>query len=195
MSDLLFDVPWWLVGLLLIVGMSVFVSGNRRQNPRIRESGAGLILLAVIWGAVSYLVDTDKEKCQKQSKQFVQSVVAQDWVTFDNLLDTDVAFRFSGSPWSIVGKDTLDHALRTDIHQIGVESARVSGIDAKQELGTVTVHLSVWSTQKSTMDQPLNSEWEFDWQKQADKWLLHEVRALRVANLSSEQIRASLPVR
>jgi hypothetical protein len=144
---------------------------------------------------MSYLVDTDKEKCTKLTKQFVQSVVAQDWKTFDDLLDQNVAFRFEGSAWSIVGKDTLDNALRADISPIGVQSARITGNEARQEAGTVTVHISVWSTQKSTMDQPLNSEWELDWQKSAGSFHLREIRAIRVANLSADEIRGSLPVK
>src|SRR6476646_3624043 len=111
MSDLLFDVPWWLPSLLGIIGISLAISGNRRQNERTRAWGLGVIALAVSWALLSYLVDTDKEKCQKLTRQFVQSVVAQDWTTFDNSLDPNVSFRFAGTTWSIVGKDTLDQAL------------------------------------------------------------------------------------
>ena len=34
-----------------------------------------------------------------------------------------------------MGKDTLDNALRADINHIGVESARITGNDARQEAG------------------------------------------------------------
>jgi hypothetical protein len=195
MSDLLFDVPWWLPTLLGIIGISLAVSGNRRQNERTRAWGLGVIALAVSWALLSYLVDTDKEKCQKLTKQFVQSVVAQDWTTFDNSLDNKVSFRFAGSAWSIVGKDTLDQALRADIAHVGVQSARITAIDAHEDSGTITVHISVWSTQHSTMDQPLSSEWELDWHKPQTKFLLTQIRALRVSNLTSEDIKSSLPVR
>jgi len=195
MNDLLFDVPWWLPTLVGVIGISVAVSGNRRQDEKVRGWGLAVIAVAVGWTVMSYLVDTDKEKCTKLTKQFVQSVVAQDWKTFDDLLDQNVAFRFEGSAWSIVGKDTLDNALRADISHIGVQSARITGNEARQEAGTVTVHISVWSTQKSTMDQPLNSEWELDWQKSAGSFHLREIRAIRVANLSADEIRGSLPVK
>ena len=195
MNDLLFEVPWWLPTLVGVIGISVAVSGNRRQDDRVRGWGLAVIAVAVGWALMSYLVDTDKEKCMKLTRQFVESVVAQDWKTFDDLLDQNVAFRFKDSPWSIVGKDTLDNALRADIAHIGVQSARITGNEAHQESGTVTVHISVWSIQKSTMDQPLNSEWELDWQKSGGKFLLREIRAIRVANLTADQIRGSLPVR
>jgi len=195
MSDLLFDVPWWLPSLLGIIGISLAISGNRRQNERTRAWGLGVIALAVSWALLSFLVDTDKEKCQKLTKQFVQSVVARDWTTFDNSLDPNVSFRFAGTAWSIVGKDTLDQALRADISHVGVQSARITGIDARQDSGTITVHISVWSTQHSTMDQALNSEWELDWHKPQTKFLLTQIRALRVANLTPEDIKSSLPVR
>jgi hypothetical protein len=195
MSDLLFDVPWWLPTLVGIVGISVWVSGNRRQDQKVRTWGLGVFAVAIGWAVLSYLVDTDKEKCQKLTRQFVQSVVAQDWNTFDNLLDPNVSFRFAGSAWSIVGKDTLDNALRADMTRVGVMSARVTGIHAHESEGTITVHIAVWSTQKATMDQPIDSEWEFDWQKSGGNFLLHEIRAVRVRNLTMEDIRQALPVR
>jgi hypothetical protein len=195
MDDLLFDVPWWLPTLVGIVGVSVWVSGNRRQNERVRSWGLMVIVAAVGWAVVSYVVDTGKEKCQKLTKEFVQSVVKQDWETFDGSLDVNVAFRFAGSAWSIVGKDTLDNTLRADMGRIGVMSARVTGMDAKEEAGTITVRIVVWSTQKATMEQPLNSEWELDWRKSGGKFLLREIRAIRVSNLTSEDIRGALPLK
>jgi hypothetical protein len=195
MSDLLFDVPWYLPTLLAIVGISIAVSGNRRQDDRIRNRGLALLLAAIGWVTLSVLVDTDKEKCQRQTRQFVQSVVDRNWATFDSLLDPDVAFRFKDSAWSIVGRDALDNALKADMNHIGIGSAHITGIDARQDAGTITVHIVVWSTQKSTMDEPLNSEWEMDWQRFAGKYLLHEIRAIRVSNLTAEQIQGALPVR
>ncbi|HEY8747975.1 MAG TPA: hypothetical protein VIM11_08375 [Tepidisphaeraceae bacterium] len=195
MSDLLFDVPWWLPTLLAIVGISIAVSGNRRQNDSLRNRGLGLILLAIAWVTLSVLVDTDKEKCQKQTRQFVKSVVDRNWQTFDSLLDADVAFRFEGSPWSIVGRDALDNALKADINHISVDSASITSMSAHEESGTIAVHIVVWSTQKSTMGEPLNSEWKLSWQRFAGKYLLHEIRAIRVANLTPEQVQGSLPVR
>ena len=137
MNDLLFDVPWWLPTLVAIVGISLAVSGNRRQNDSVRNRGLIIIGAAVVWAAISILVDTDKEKCQKWTKQFVQSVVARDWPTFDGLLDPNVSFRFAKSPWSIVGRDTLDNAAqgRHEPHwpgvgvRIGNDRARGRGDD------------------------------------------------------------------
>jgi len=195
MSDLLFDVPWWIPVVLVITGISLWVSGNRRQERRLRDGGAGVLVLAVGWAAMSYLVDTAKETCQKQTRQFVQAVVDRKWSTFDRLLDPDVRFAFTGSSWRIVGRDTLSQAVQADIGHIGLKTAHPAGVRATQDAGTVTVRTTVWSTQDSTMGQPLDSDWEFDWQQVGGKWLLHEIRAMRVSHVSPEEIRGSLPVR
>lgn len=195
MSDLLFDVPWWIPVVLVITGISLWVSGNRRQDRRLRDGGTGVLLLAVGWAATSYLVDTANETCQKQTRQFVQAVVERKWKTFDELMDPDVRFAFAGSSWRIVGRQTLDEAVRADIEHIGLESAHLTGVKARQDAGTVTVEATVWSTQKSTMGQPLDSDWEFDWQRNGGRWLLREIRAVRVSHVSPEEIRGSLPVR
>jgi len=133
MSDLLFDVPWWLPTVLAITGISLWVSGNRRQNRRLRDGGAVLVLLAVAWSAMSFLVDTAKETCQKQTRQFVQAVVDRKWNTFEELLDPEVRFAFSGSSWRIIGRDTLSRAVQADIGHIGLKTAHLAGMRASQE--------------------------------------------------------------
>ena len=51
---------------------------QRQQEPG--QQGAqrrrgGLVLLAIVWALVSYFVDTDKEKVEKGTRQFVQTAV------------------------------------------------------------------------------------------------------------------------
>jgi hypothetical protein len=154
-----------------------------------------LLALAVGWSVMSYLVDTNKEKCQKQTRQFVQAVVDRDWMVFDALLDPEVDFRFKDSSWSIVGRDALDNALKADMGHIGLKTAHITHMVASESTGTVTVAITVWSTQTSTMEQPLDSEWEMDWERNGGRWLLHEVRAIRVSQMTPDEIRAALPAR
>jgi hypothetical protein len=195
MSDFLFSVPWYLPTVLGIIGLAVMISGNRRQNPRLRSAGLTIIALAIGWAVMSYLVDTPKETCQKQSRRFVQSVVDRDWKTFNDLMAPDVDFKFAGTSWQIAGKDTLSVAVKADVEQIGLKSATITDARAAETGSTVTVTMKVWSNQEISMERPIDSEWDFDWRESNGKWLLHEIRAIRVTGLNPDQVRGSLHVR
>jgi len=193
MRDLLFDVPWWLPTLLAIIGIALLVSGNRRQKPRMREAGFALLGVAIAWAVVSYLVDTPKEICIKNTRRLVQSAVERNWSTFDGLMDRGVDFRFSGSSWEIKGRDALDAAFRADMNKIGLKSAHITHTEASENGETITVTMKVWSVQDITLDRPVDSAWQLDWRQSGGRWYLHEIRAVEVSGMAPEQVRDALP--
>ena len=196
MYDLLFNVPWWIPTVLVIVGAALMVNGNRAQNERVRAAGIAVVLFGVGWEVMSYLVDTPKETCIKQSRAFVQSVVAKNWTAFDAMLDPGVRYRFVGSDWQMLGQERLDIAVKADIDRVGVTSATVSNLTATENNESVTTGFSVLSFQESTMGQPVNSEWQFDWHKTASgRWVITEIRGLRIGTIDVKDIRTALPVK
>jgi hypothetical protein len=42
------------------------------------------------------------------------------------------------------------------------------------------------------MDRPIDSQWQLTWRETSGQWLLHEVRAVQVANVPLEQLRGFL---
>src|SRR5438309_10235889 len=96
MSDLLFDVPWWIPTLVAFLGIFGFWNGNNRQQSRLRNAGSALVLLAVAWFALSYFVDTDKEKCEKGTVKLVDDVTKGQWSQFQAKLAPEVVFRVQG---------------------------------------------------------------------------------------------------
>ena len=111
---------------------------------------------------MSYLVDTPKEICEKQTRQFVRAVVERDWPTFDGMMESGIDFKFVGIPWQIEGRDNLSGAVKADIEQIGLKSATATDVTAADAEGAITVAMKVWSNQDYTMGTPLDSEWELD---------------------------------
>lgn len=191
-NDLLFDVPWWIPTLLGVIGLVLLVRGNRRQHRRTRNAGAAVLLVAVAWAVVSDLVDTPKEKCQKLARQFVQSVVARDWKTFDALMEPGVAFQFVGSSWQISGRDELDGRVRSAADQIGLKSATIMDMQATQTDQTVSITFKVFSRQEFSLDEPIASRWQFDWRQSDGHWRLHQITALEVSGATSEQVEHGL---
>jgi len=195
MRDLLFSVPWYLPTITAIIGLALLVNGNSRQNARLRNAGGLVILLAAGWATMSYLVDTPKEICEKQTRQFVRAVADREWPTFDGMMEPGVDFKFVGSPWQIEGRDNLSGAVKADIEQIGLKSATAADVTAANKGNAITVAMKVWSNQDYTLGTPLDSEWELDWRDTAGHWLLHEIRALRVSGVKPEEVRGSLHAR
>lgn len=194
MTDLLFDVPWWLPTLLVIAGIAIWVRGNRRQERRPIAIGIGLIVLAVGWSLLSYFVDTPKETCQKQTRQFVQAVVDRDWNAFNTLCGSDLDFKMMGNSWRMEGRDEIVSMVKGEVEHIGLKSAHVSDTKASQDGNTITVSMTVWSNQTLTMERPIDSDWEMDWRRVGERWVLREVRATRVANLAPDEVSRSLGI-
>ena len=191
MRDLLFNVPWYLPTVLAIVGLALFVSGNRRQRAQVRTAGVALIGLAIVWAVVSYLVDTPKEICERQTRQYVRAVAEQDWKTFDGLMEPDVRFN-GGGDWHIDGSSNWAADVKAGAQQIGLKSANVTGLTMAESGNAVTATIHVWSTQDLTMDRPVDSDWELEWRPSGNKWLLHELRAIHVTGASLDEVRRDL---
>lgn len=192
MRDFFFDVPWWAPTLIGVIGIALFVSGNRRQKASTRTAGLLVLSVAILWAVVSYLVDTPKEICQNQTRQFVRSVIDRDWPTFERLMEPQADFKFAGSNWQIDGRDTLLDTIKADVDQIGLKSAHITGMQADETTNAIVIRIRVFSVQDYSMGQPLDSEWEMEWHNSGGKWLLHEIRGIRVANIPPELIRGSL---
>lgn len=191
MRDLLFSVPWYLPTVLAIIGLAVFVSGNRRQKPQVRAAGFALIGLAIVWAVVSFLVETPKEICERQTRQYVRSVVDRDWATFNKLMEPDVRFT-DGSNWQIDGRDTWAQDVKSGADQIGLKGASITSLTVEEAGATVTTKITAYSTQDVTMDRPVDSEWSFEWHNLSGRWLLHQLKPLRVSGASLDQVRGML---
>jgi hypothetical protein len=194
MRDLLFSVPWYLPTVTAIIGLALLVNGNRRQNPRLRGAGAGVMLAAVGWAGLSYLVETPKEICARQTRQFVQAVVDRNWPTFDGLVAPTVSLAFFGGSASDETRDQFTPWVKAKADQIVLKSAALTDVTPVETGNTITVTIRVWSVQDASMGQPLDSEWDVDWQSANGKWLIHEIRALRVGNIAPDQLRGALRV-
>lgn len=192
MSEFFFDVPWWALALIGTIGIALFVSGNRRQQSGRRTAGLAVIGVAILWGVVSYLVDTPIEICQNQTRQFVAAVVGRDWGTFTRLTAPQADFKFVGSSWEIDGRDKLVDSMKADIDQIGLKGAHITSMQPVQKPNAVVIRMRVYSIQDISLGEPLDSEWELEWRPAGKQWQLAEIRGIRVANIPSDYIRGSL---
>ncbi len=181
MSDLLFDVPWWLFIVLILVGAVVFWSGNNRGQRGLKTVGIGLILLAGVLKTVSFFVVTDKEKVTRQTLLLVHSVQTRDWTTFQSLLDPDVSL--STSEGTIFPNSrTLIAGARHDCEEYNLSNVSATVTHVEQDAAGITVDINASSEQSATMGFAVPSSWKLVWDQTGKDWRLHEATCLRIGN-------------
>lgn len=186
LSQLLFDTPWWLPTSIALAGVVLFFYANARREWKLRNAGAGVVLLAILLAAISYGVDTDIEKVNKRTKQFVTAVNERDWTTFRSLLDTRTSFAMYRNA------DELTSGAEKTSDAIGLKSVTVFSMEPQQTDTLITVYLAVWSTQDFTMLRPIKSNWQFDWQETSEGWVLRTIRLLDGDSLKPSDVEAKL---
>ena len=188
MSDLLFDVPWWIPTVLALLGVFIFWNGNNRQQAKLRNTGTGLVLLAVAWFAISYFVDTDKEKCEKGTVKLVSDVTKGQWNEFQSMLSRDVVFRVQGGNSYAEGSDKMTAFAKAGADTIKLESAYVQSHQAEQTGTIITVTANIFSTQSASYQPTINSSFQFDWELLNEGWKIREIRIMQVGDSKARDI-------
>jgi hypothetical protein len=192
MTDLLFQTPWWLPALIAVAGVVLFVTGNKRVENRVRTAGLAVIALAILLAAVSYLVDTPREKAEKQSRELCYAFERADWPKMTSILDRSTAVTVVGNS-IYASRDEIVAAAKRAHERYGFKTVRVLSTSTEQTDTVITVNLMLLTEQSTVYAQTLNSEWQFDWEKRQDGWVLTEVRALKIGNITGDQMKPMFP--
>jgi len=188
MTELLFDIPLWLPAMIVGVGVVLFWMGNVRLEKKIRNTGAGLLALAVVLVIVSYIMDTPREKVMKQTRELVQSVEERDWPVMQGLLDPRCTLDKYNN------RDEIVAAAQTAMEKFGVKTIMVTSLDAKQDAASITVHLDIVSEQDITLGRPFPTSWQLDWQRSSGNWLLRNISILESRQAGSQNaVKQNLP--
>lgn len=194
MSDLLFQTPWWLPTLLAGAGLILFWTGNRRQETRIRTGGLLLILLAIAVCAVSYLIDTPRERAVKNSRQLVYAVQEQNWPTMMRLMDPACGLSIMGGIPIYESRAQILDGARKAVSQYGLKNVHILSASAEQRQDQIRVTLTVLSEQDFTQGRPINSTWLMDWQQTGKTWLLTRITCVNIANLQGNAAGRQFPI-
>ncbi|HWE02641.1 MAG TPA: hypothetical protein VG326_09550 [Tepidisphaeraceae bacterium] len=186
MNDLLFDVSWWIPALLAVIAISLVVNGDKRQVSRVRNAGVGLLLVAVGWALLSYFVDTDKEKVNKQTHRLIKDVVDGDWADFRSHLTVSATFATKAGT-VVTGGDLVSTYAQTSAERIHVTSATVRDLTDEEHDGVIATRFSLVSTQDALT--PIEtSTWEFDWEKTTAGWKASSLRLISIRDVPSDDL-------
>lgn len=185
LKNLLCDTPPWLLGLLVIVGVTLLISGTRRQLKGLARAGFGVLAVAIVLAALSFFVDTDQEKVIKRTKQLVAAVEKRDTATVSDLLHPDVRLE----SWT---KADIIEGSKAYADQMGLVSARINNVEAKeQDADLVTVSLSVTAQLKEAAYGNIPTSWDLRWVRTPQGWLLRDIRVKPAApGQDTEQLRS-----
>ena len=184
--DLLFDTPWWLLTLIAVIAIALLLSGNKRQNTRLKIAGLVALLLAIGLFTSSWLVDTDVEKVTKRTRQLVAAINDRDWKTFESLLDPKTSFAiYNNRPQLVAG-------AQATADRIGLRAAHITRLQAKQTQSVITVDLDALSEQDATLGRPMPTSWEFDWQETREGWLLFRIHPLPNRDVTPDKVMREL---
>ena len=187
MTDLLFDTPWWLPTMIIVVGGWLWISGNKRQDSALKRLGLAGIAAATVLAVVSYLVDTDLERAVKGTRAIVAAVENRDWPVMNALLAPNANFAIYNN------RDQIVDGAKTATDQFGLRSVTVSNLVAEQQQTVITVTFTATTVLEATFDRPFQSNWQFTWMESADGWALQSIEVLDGTQSSQREILSNLP--
>ncbi len=191
MTDLLFDPPWYLPAAIAVLGIYLFIHGNRRQDAKVRAVGVGVALLAVALFFVGRVMETDREIAEKRSRQVVAAVEKHDWDALRALLDPKASVAVpNGAVYS--NRDLIVGGAQMATERFGLKNIRVLSLTSRQDDTMITVDIDALSDQGMT-GQPFPTSWQFEWQELSGGWTLMRIVCLKIGQETGEGLRRSFP--
>jgi hypothetical protein len=172
MRELLFDTPYWLLGLLGVVGIALWVSGNGRQDKTLQRVGYALLAAGVALFLMSWFVDTDKETVAKRTRQIVTAVEKKDKETLAKLLHPDATLM------GMTKKEIVEAAGKA-VDRYHLKNVRTASVDATQpNRAEVIVDLSVTADVETMVyTGSVPTSWDLVWAKSGGEWLLRDIKS------------------
>jgi hypothetical protein len=191
LTNYLFHTPWWLPAAIAVTGAVLFYVANNRQEVKLRTAGLIVVCVAVLLALVSYLVDTDLEKAEDNTKAIVRAADQKDWPKLRTLLSPQTTVGILNGRTLYRGGDEIAERAHTATDRYGVRSVTVTSMDSRQDQTLITIGVNVVSTQDVV--PTLTSRWEFDYQQSASGWSLSEIRAVEIGRQQGESMEHMFP--
>jgi hypothetical protein len=192
MNELLFHSSWWLLACVAAGGIGIFIAGNRRLDKKLQRIGLAVFALAAILGFLRFFFPTPRERMENRSRAIVRSVNDKNWDGLRKLLDPDTALC---SPSQVLkgGRDLIVSTAQQAVDVVKLKSVSIIGIDSVQTETVITVSLEIYSVQEDSLDRPVTSSWQMEYEKSGDQWILQKITVLRIGSDSGQDFNPRLP--
>jgi hypothetical protein len=191
MTDLLFDPPWYVPAAIAALGIYLFVHGNRRNEAKVRAAGVGVALLGVAAFFVGRVMETDREICERRSRELVAAVDKRDWAAMRALLDPKASVTALNMP-IYSDRDAIIGGAQAATEQYGIKNIRITSLGSRQDQTAITVDIDALSDQGIT-GQPFPTSWQFEWQELSSGWTLQRVLCLKIGQDTGANLGRQFP--
>jgi hypothetical protein len=189
MTEWLFNAPLWLPVSVAGVGLALLYFGNLRQEKPIMRLGMGLLAVAGLVAFFGWLVTTDREDVEQQTRRLVQSVRDRDFAAFSSIMDESVQMKAVVTIYR--GRNDFTSGARATLDRIGLRSVKVLGMELQPaEGGRFEVFVNALSEQ-DIAPYPTTTSWRLDFEKRGEGWKIVAVEALigRDGMVTPERVR------
>lgn len=188
MQQWIFETPWWLLCLIAVAAVGLLLSGNNRQNKNLKLAGVGVFALGAALWATSYFVETPREICTRQTREWVRAVVAKDATKLGVLLHSTAGL----AAWN---RDDILAGSVKYAEQYGLSTATIISLDAQPDPVMVKTSLTVLSKHDAKMAvyDTVNSSWELNWIKNAQgQWQIRDIKPLKIGQVDQTSVTSML---
>lgn len=183
MLELLFDTPWWLPTTILGIGAFVAYTGNQRLEKKVVRSGLAIILAGLLVMLISYLVETNRERAIRRTREVVAAVHKRDWQALQGGIDPQTNF------YGLRGPTEITSSAQTAAERSQVTSARI--ISERVDVASTVINVRI-RVASEAFGRWVTTDWQFQYQNLGQGWILYNIVALSNEFISEERIRSAL---
>jgi hypothetical protein len=163
----IYETPWWLPTGVALLGLILFITGNNRLEKKLRLSGVIVMALAILLAVVSFVLDSEREKVIKRTRELVNFIEARDWNKLATYLHPNVTVAvFSG-------RQNVVDATRSGTESADIKQIRITSLDATEQPDEIiSTTLRVYATMANSNNL---TDWTIEWEKTDDVWLARNI--------------------
>lgn len=177
------EIPWWLVTGILAAGFALLWMGNNRRASAMMGGGAAVMLVGLLLGVASYLLESPRERVIRSTHELVRAVSERNWDAMTNLLHPEITLNLLRDRNSVVR--TTRWAAETS----QLQSAHITALQVQETETSFTAAMQVLGNFR---DGSGLSNWELDWEESGEQWLLREARFLGGPGMSPHLVNRYL---
>jgi hypothetical protein len=164
MLDWFYEIPLWIPVTLAIGGLILFWTGLQRLEARLRVAGMIVVIAAIALGAASWILESDREIVERQTRELLASIDKRDWNKTEQLLHPDFAIAGFGNRQQILAD------LKRYSQEYELQNVRVFNVKAAKPNPKIIATLTMLAELQKSPTGLIG--WQLEWEKTSAGWQL-----------------------